>query len=88
MKSIESMQDDMIPACELDARGLSCPLPVLRTKKAMDALSAGQVLKVVTTDPGSQNDLASWARWTGNRLLRSDSESGTFTFFIQKSTKG
>ncbi len=68
----------------LDAKGLSCPLPILKTKKAVDALSKDQVLKVVTTDPGSKNDMASWAKRTGNEILKLEEGSGTFTFFIKK----
>ena len=55
----------------LDAKGLNCPLPILKTKKAVEALSAGQVLKVETTDPGSKNDMSSWAKRTGNEIIRS-----------------
>ncbi len=69
---------------ELDAKGLSCPLPILKTKKAVEALSKDQVLKVVTTDPGSKNDMASWAKRTGNEILKLEEGSGTFTFFIKK----
>jgi TusA-related sulfurtransferase len=68
----------------LDAKGLSCPLPILRTKKALKDLSKDQVLKVETTDPGSKNDMASWARTTGNELVRVDEGAGTFTFYIKK----
>ncbi len=69
----------------LDAKGLSCPLPILKTKKAVEALTKDQVLKVVTTDPGSKNDMASWAKRTGNEILKLEEGSGTFTFFIKKS---
>ena len=68
----------------IDAKGLSCPLPILRTKKALKDLSKDQVLKVETTDPGSKNDMASWARTTGNELVRVDEGAGTFTFYIKK----
>jgi tRNA 2-thiouridine synthesizing protein A len=68
----------------LDAKGLSCPLPILKTKKAVEALSKDQVLKVETTDPGSKNDMASWAKRTGNEILKVEEGSGTFTFFIKK----
>ncbi|MDA8421985.1 MAG: sulfurtransferase TusA family protein [Nitrospiraceae bacterium] len=68
----------------LDAKGLSCPLPILKTKKAVEALSKNQVLKVETTDPGSKNDMASWAKRTGNEILKVEEGSGTFTFFIKK----
>jgi tRNA 2-thiouridine synthesizing protein A len=69
----------------LDAKGLSCPLPILKTKKAVEALTKDQVLKVVTTDPGSKNDMASWAKRTGNEVLKVEEGSGTFTFYIKKS---
>ena len=68
----------------LDAKGLSCPLPILKTKKAVEALSKDQVLKVETTDPGSKNDMAAWAKRTGNEIVKVEEDSGTFTFFIKK----
>lgn len=68
----------------LDAKGLSCPLPILRTKKAVESLTKEQVIKVETTDPGSKNDMASWAKRTGNQILKVEEGSGTFTFFIKK----
>jgi len=68
----------------LDAKGLSCPLPILKTKKAVEALSKDQVLKVETTDPGSKNDMASWAKRTGNEILKMEEGSGSFTFYIKK----
>lgn len=68
----------------LDAKGLSCPLPILKTKKAVETLSKNQVLKVETTDPGSKNDMASWAKRTGNEIVKFQEGSGTFTFFIKK----
>jgi TusA-related sulfurtransferase len=69
----------------LDAKGLSCPLPILKTKKAVETLTKDQVLKVETTDPGSKNDMASWAKRTGNEVLKVEEGSGTFTFYIKKS---
>ncbi len=68
----------------IDAKGLSCPLPILETKKAVESLSKDQVLKVETTDPGSKNDMASWAKRTGNEILKLEEASGTFTFYIKK----
>lgn len=68
----------------LDAKGMSCPLPILKTKKAVEALSKDQVLKVETTDAGSKSDMASWAKRTGNELLQVDEGGGTFTFYIKK----
>jgi tRNA 2-thiouridine synthesizing protein A len=68
----------------LDAKGLSCPLPILKTKKAVEALAKDQILKVVTTDPGSKNDMASWAKRTGNEIMKMEEDSGSFTFYIKK----
>jgi tRNA 2-thiouridine synthesizing protein A len=70
----------------LDAKGLSCPLPILKTKKAVEKLAKDQVLKVETTDPGSKNDMASWAKRTGNEILKVEEAAGTFTFYIKKSS--
>jgi len=69
---------------ELDARGLNCPLPILRCKKALADLSAGQVLKIVATDPGSVKDFQAFAKQTGNELLSSAEASGEFQFFMKK----
>ena len=70
---------------QLDCSGLNCPLPILKTKKAMDDLASGQVLKMVSTDPGSLNDIAAWVKRTGNVLLESIAEDGHFTFYLKKS---
>ena len=69
---------------ELDASGLNCPLPILRAKKALNALTGGQVLRVVATDPGSVKDFEAFAKQTGNTLLESGEEGGKFTFLIKK----
>ncbi len=69
---------------ELDCKGLACPMPILKTKKAVDALQTGQVLKMVATDPGSLPDVEAWASKTGHELLAHESEGGTFTFYIKK----
>lgn len=69
---------------ELDARGLNCPLPILRAKKTLNELSSGQVLKVISTDPGSVKDFAAFAKQTGNELLSSTESGGEYTFFLKK----
>ncbi len=69
---------------ELDARGLKCPLPILRTKKALVELKSGQVLRILATDPGSVQDFAAFSRQTGNALLGSQSHEGEFEFFMQR----
>lgn len=69
---------------ELDARGLNCPLPILRSKKSLNEMTTGQVLKVVATDPGAIKDFDAFAKQTGNELLSSAQAGGEFTFFIKK----
>ena len=69
---------------ELDARGLNCPLPILRTKKALTDMASGQVLKVLATDPGSVKDFQACSRQTGNTLLSSETANSEFIFFMQK----
>ena len=69
---------------ELDARGLSCPLPILKTKKALNDLASGQVLKVVATDPGSVKDMQAFSNQTGNPLLSQAEENKAYVFFLKK----
>jgi len=73
---------------ELDARGLKCPLPILRTKKALAELMYGQVLRILATDPGSAKDFVAFSRQTGNELLGSRELSGEqgaeFEFFMKR----
>jgi len=69
---------------DLDVKGLNCPLPILRAKKALADMSSGQVLRVVATDPGSVKDFAAFCRQTGNPLLSSTETSADFTFVISK----
>lgn len=69
---------------ELDARGLNCPLPILRTKKAISELNSGEVLKIVATDPGAVKDFEAFAKQTGNELLSHSEAGGEFTFFMKK----
>jgi len=69
---------------EVDARGLNCPLPILRTKKALNDMSSGQVVRILATDPGSVRDFRAFSRQTGNELLQSDEASGEFVFLLRK----
>ncbi len=68
---------------DLDVRGLNCPLPILKAKKALSDLTTGQVLRVLATDPGSVKDFQAFCRQTGNELL-SHTEGAEFTYFIRK----
>jgi len=69
---------------DLDARGLSCPLPILRAKKSLSEMGSGQVLRIVATDKGSVNDFAEFCRQTGNVLLASTAQDGEFVFLIRR----
>ena len=69
---------------ELDARGLNCPLPILRTKKALTDMQSGQVLKVLATDPGAVKDFQAFSRQTGHELVQHSEERKEFTFFVRK----
>ncbi len=68
----------------LDAKGLACPMPIVKTKKMINELESGQVLEVHATDKGAKKDLAAWAKSTGNELLRDEEENGVFKFWIKK----
>jgi tRNA 2-thiouridine synthesizing protein A len=68
----------------LDARGLNCPLPILRTKKALAGMQVGEVLEITATDPGSVKDLDSFCSQTGNEMVSSQSSEGEFRFRIRK----
>jgi tRNA 2-thiouridine synthesizing protein A len=69
---------------ELDVRGLNCPLPILRAKKALTDLVSGQVLKIVATDPGSVKDFHAFCKQTGHTMLSHDETPEEFIFFLQK----
>ena len=69
---------------ELDARGLNCPLPILRAKKSLTDMASGQILRIVATDPGSVKDFEAFSKQTGNPLLEKSASDKEFTFFIKK----
>ncbi len=69
---------------ELNARGMSCPLPIVKTKKALNDMTSGQVLKVISTDSGSVKDMAAFAEQTGNTLLDTVNANGEYTFYMKK----
>ncbi|KAB2334806.1 sulfurtransferase TusA family protein [Cytobacillus depressus] len=68
----------------LDAKGLACPMPIVRTKKAMNELEYGKVLEVHTTDKGSINDITAWSKSGGHVLMKQEEENGVFKFWIKK----
>ena len=69
---------------ELDARGLNCPLPILKTKKSLADMASGQVLKIVSTDCGSVKDMQAFSSQTGNELMSSTEENGEYVFLVKK----
>jgi len=69
---------------ELDTRGLNCPLPILKAKKALADMSSGDVLKVVATDPGSVRDFQAFARQTGNELVEQSTQADEFIHFLRR----
>lgn len=69
---------------EIDTRGLNCPLPILRAKKALADLTSGQVLKVVSTDPGSMRDFQAFCKQTGNELLAQQTVDKDFIHFLKR----
>ncbi len=68
---------------ELNCRGLSCPLPIVKTKMAISKLRKGQVLKMISTDPGSRADMAAWSSRTGHEILISERNNGEFIFYVK-----
>ncbi len=69
---------------ELDAKGLNCPLPILRAKKALSEMQSGQVLRILATDPGSIKDFTAFAKQTGNELLSSAGNGKEFEFYLKR----
>ena len=69
-------------AQRVDARGLSCPLPIVRTAQAIRSVPSGQLLEVIATDPGSVKDFAAWSKATGNALVETSSDAGVYRFVI------
>ena len=80
MDAVEVIKEDVL----LDCSGMLCPMPIVKTKKAIDGLQSGQILKMISTDAGSPPDIAAWARQTGNELLLSTVVDGKFAFFLKK----
>ncbi|MDE3111388.1 MAG: sulfurtransferase TusA family protein [Chloroflexota bacterium] len=68
----------------LDLKGLSCPLPIVKTAKALRELAAGEAVEVLATDPGSVKDFAAWSHTTGNELLESTQDGAVYRFVIRK----
>ena len=69
---------------ELDCQGMLCPLPILKTKKVIDTLDIGAVLKMLSTDAGSVNDINAWIHQTGHELVYSEQNMGVYTYYLRK----
>jgi tRNA 2-thiouridine synthesizing protein A len=80
MSTPPTLQPDRV----VDARGLNCPLPILRTKKALNDMTTGQVIRVTATDPASVRDFQAFSRQTGNELLEHGEEDGAFWFLLRR----
>jgi len=80
----EQADGDILFDCAVDARGLNCPLPILKAKKALATIPSGQILKVVATDPGSKRDFEAFARQTGNALVGQFEAEGAWTFYLKR----
>lgn len=68
----------------VDAKGLACPMPIVKAKKGIDSISTGQVMEMVTTDKGSMNDFKAWVNQTNHELLEAKEEDGVFRFLVKK----
>ena len=68
----------------VDARGLSCPLPIVKTAQAIKLVSSGELIEVLATDPGSVKDLAAWSRTTGNEIVEQSADGGVFRFVLRR----
>lgn len=74
----------MQTALTVDARGLSCPLPIIRTKRAIGTVAVGEIIEVLATDPGSEGDFPAWTDMTGHELVASRLEAGVYRFYVRR----
>ncbi|WP_200758917.1 sulfurtransferase TusA family protein [Effusibacillus dendaii] len=68
----------------VDAKGLSCPMPIVKAKKAIDALQPGQIMELEATDKGSVNDFQSWVKQTKHEMIKMEEDNGVYRFFVKK----
>jgi tRNA 2-thiouridine synthesizing protein A len=76
--------DQITPSKTLDARGLKCPMPVVKTSQEIKSIAVDDILEVLATDPGSIADISAWCKSTGNELLKMDQGDGVFKFYIRR----
>lgn len=86
LRGLSNVSEPVMPTIdrELDARGLNCPLPILRAKKTLNDMATGQLLRIVATDPGSVRDFQAFAKQTGNELIEHSSAGSEFMFLLKK----
>ncbi|HSR29993.1 MAG TPA: sulfurtransferase TusA family protein [Anaerolineae bacterium] len=75
---------EFTPEKTLDAKGLKCPMPVVKTSKEIKDISVGGVLEILATDPGSMADITAWTKSTGNELLKAQKDGDVFKFYIRR----
>lgn len=75
------MKTDLI----VDTQGMACPMPIVKSKKALDTLISGQTMTVLSTDKGSLSDFQAWIKQTGHELISHNEQNGIFTFYVRKS---
>jgi tRNA 2-thiouridine synthesizing protein A len=75
---------DITPDQTVDARDLACPMPIIKTKKALDGMKVGEVLKMIATDPGSVSDMKAWTGKTGHELISYEESDGQYVFYVRK----
>lgn len=71
-------------ALEVDYSGLKCPMPIIKTRKTIESLKSGDILKMIATDPGSINDIKAWSRRTGHMIIKEDHQEQVFVYYICK----
>ena len=81
---MSTLKETVKPDQTLDVRGMGCPMPLLKAKKAVEAIGPGQVLEVLGTDPGSKSDFAAWAGKTGHEYLGHTEDAGHFKHYLRK----
>jgi tRNA 2-thiouridine synthesizing protein A len=74
------MQADIV----VDTRGMACPMPIVKAKKALDGLQSGQIMEVLSTDKGSVNDFQAWVKQTKHELIKHEEGNGVYTFYVKK----
>ena len=84
MSDLKVAEEGIAVAATLDAKGLSCPMPLLRTKKEIGKIASGEILQIDGTDPGSRNDIPGWCARAGHEYLGEKEQSGYISFYVKK----